>query len=77
MIARNGEQLKDAIIKKFEYRESNDKLNNIEEIMQAIRDDEGLKSHWNNYQSKYTYAEDISYEDTIRIIQAIVDIVVK
>lgn len=69
--------LKDAIIKKFSYRESNDKLNNIEEIIQAIRDSEVLKNHWNNYQSKFTYAEDISYEDTIKIIRAIVDIVAK
>ena len=69
--------LKDAIIKKFAYRESNDKLNNIEEIIQAIRDSEVLKNHWNNYQSKFTYAEDISYEDTIKIIRAILDIVAK
>lgn len=69
--------LKESIIKKFAYRESNDKLNNIEEIIQAIRDSEALKNHWNNYQFKFTYAEAISYEDTIRIIQAIANIVAK
>ena len=63
-----------AIIKKFEYRESMDKLNNINEIMDAIKTSDILKEHWKNYQDKFSYAEDISYEDTIVVLEEIVKI---
>ena len=67
--------LKQAIIKKFEYRESINKLNNIDEIMEVIKDSDALKEHWNNYQSKYSYADDISYEDTIKVLEEITNLV--
>ena len=67
--------LKQAITKKFEYRESIDKFNNIDEIMEVIKASEILKEHWKNYQSKFSYAEDISYEDTMKVLKEIVDIV--
>ena len=63
--------LKQAIIKKFEYRDSVDKLNNIDEIMEVIKDSKALKEHWKNYQSKFSYAEDISYEDTMKVLEEI------
>ena len=64
-----------AIIEKFKYRESTDKLNNIDEIMKVIKESEALKSHWKNYQSKFSYAEDISYEDTISVLEEIKQII--
>lgn len=73
----NIKVLKDAIIKKFEYRDSKDKLDNIDEIMIAIRDSEVLKMHWQNYQSKFAYAEDIDYKDTIKVIIEIINIIKK
>ena len=60
-----------AILKKFEYRESMDKLNDIDEIMEVIKESDILKEHWRNYQSKFSYAEDISYEDTMKILEEI------
>ncbi len=60
-----------AIIKKFEYRGSAEKLNNIDEIMQAIKESDALKEHWKNYQSKFTYAEDISYENMTEVLEEI------
>ena len=59
-------------MKKFEYRESIDKLNNIDEIMEVIKESDALKEHWKNYQSKFSYAEDISYEDTMRVLEEII-----
>ena len=64
--------LKQAIIKKFEYRGSVDKLNNIDEIVEVIKESDALKEHWKNYQSKFSYAEDISYEDTMRVLEEII-----
>ena len=49
-----------AIVKKFEYRGSMDKLNNIDEIMEVIKESAALKEHWKNYQSKFSYAEGIN-----------------
>ena len=60
-----------AIIRKFEYRESMDKLNDIDEIMEVIKESDILKEHWENYQSKFSYAEDISYKDTIKVLEEI------
>ncbi len=67
--------LKQAIIKKFEYRESIDKFDNIDEIMKVIKDSEALKEHWKNYQSKFSYAEDISYKDVMKVLKEIVDVI--
>ena len=64
--------LKQAIIKKFEYRGSMDKLNNIDEIMEVIKESDALKEHWRNYQSKFSYAEDIRYEDTMKVLEEII-----
>ncbi len=68
----NKELLGQAIVKKFEYRGSMDKLNNIDEIMEVIEESEVLKEHWKNYQSKFSYAEDIGYEDTMRVLEEII-----
>lgn len=65
------ELLGQAIVKKFEYRESMDNLKKIEEIMVVIKNSDILKEHWKNYQSKFSYAEDISYEDTMRVLEEI------
>lgn len=61
------ELLGQAIVEKFKYRESTDKLNNIDEIMEVIKESDVLKEYWKNYQSKFSYAEDISYEDTMEV----------
>jgi predicted nucleotidyltransferase component of viral defense system len=71
----NKELLEQAIVKKFEYRESIDNLKNIDEIMEAIKDSMALKEHWKNYQSKFNYAEDISYDDTIKVLEEIRNII--
>ena len=69
--------LRQAILKKFEYRESIDKLNNIDEIIEVIKESDALKEHWKNYQSKFSYAEDINYEDTMRVLEEIILILMK
>ena len=67
----NKKLLGKAIIEKFKYRESIEKLNNIDEIMEAIKESDALKEHWRNYQSKFSYAEDIKYENTMKVLEEI------
>ena len=69
--------LRQAIIKKFEYRESTDKLNNIDEIMEAIKDSNVLEEHWKNYQRKFSYAEDVSYDDILEVLGKIIKLTKK
>ena len=52
-----------------------DKFNNINEIMDVIKESHVLKEHWKNYQSKFSYAEDISYEEIMGILEEIVSLV--
>ena len=59
----------------IEYRGSIDKFDNIDEIMKVIKDSEALKEHWKNYQSKFSYAEDISYKDTVKVLKEIINII--
>ena len=42
--------------------------------MKVIKDSEVLKEHWKNYQSMFSYAEDISYEDTMKVLEEIANI---
>ena len=67
--------LAQAVIKKFEYKDSMDRFNNINEIMDVIKESHVLKEHWKNYQSKFSYAEDISYEEIMEILEEIVSLV--
>jgi predicted nucleotidyltransferase component of viral defense system len=48
-----------------------DLVNNAENIIKNISADEELKALWNSYSKKYEYAQNIKYEDTIKIIQEI------
>lgn len=68
------ELLGQAILKKFEYRESMHNLESINEIMRVIEDSDVLKEHWKNYQSKFSYAKDISYEDTMEVLEEIINL---
>ncbi len=52
-----------------------DKFDNMDEIMEVIKDSEALKEHWKNYQSKFSYAEDISYKDTVKVLKEIINII--
>lgn len=41
--------------------------------MEFIKESDVLKEHWKNYQSKFSYVEDISYEDTVEVLEEIKD----
>ena len=41
-----------------------------------IQEDDRLKSLWNSYVSNYEYAKDITFEDTIKTIKVINELVV-
>ena len=67
----NNDTLKQAIISKFKERQTYNYLEKINEQIQSIENSKELKEIWTNYQSKFSYAGDISYEDTIIVIKDI------
>ncbi len=43
--------------------------------MEVIKESDALKEHWKNYQTKFSYAEDISYEDVMEVLDKIVEVI--
>lgn len=63
--------LKEASINKFKERQTLYYLENITKQIADIENSEDLQEIWKNYQNKFTYARDISYQDTIKAIKDI------
>ena len=66
--------LKKAIVNTFKERGTIYYLENINKQINDIENSEDLKEIWANYQSKFSYANDISYEDTINAIKEIANL---
>ena len=71
----NKETLRKAIINTSKNRETLSYIENANDYINLIEDDSKLKSLWNNYQKNYEYAKDISFEDTIKSIKIISEII--
>ena len=71
----NKETLRKAIINTSKNRETLSYMENTNEYISLIEDDSKLKLLWNNYQKNYEYAKDISFEDTIKSIKIISEII--
>ena len=67
----NKSVLKEAINNTAKRRESENFIKDSNKYIELIENDETLKSLWKNYMSNYEYAKDISYEDTIKAIKEI------
>lgn len=65
--------LKDAVYNTFTERETIDYLKSIDKRIIEIENSEDLKEIWTNYQNKFTYASDISFEDTINAIRELIN----
>ena len=71
----NKETLRKAIINTSKNRETLSYIENANDYINLIKNDSKLKSLWNNYQKNYEYAKNISFEDTIKSIKIISEIV--
>lgn len=43
-------------------------LNEIEDVLKSLSDSEQLRSMWRKYQLKFSYAKEITYDDTIQAV---------
>lgn len=69
------EILKKAILNTCNNRESNEYLNDSDYYIDMICKNEFIKKLWNDYKNIYSYAKNISFEDTIKAIEKINDVV--
>jgi len=51
------------------HRGTTEKISNIPDILNAIEESSILKNQWKKYQHEYSYAEGVTYEDTIKAIK--------
>lgn len=70
----NDEILRRAIINKFQERETNRYLETVDIQIKNIENSNELKEIWKNYQNKFSYAQDINFEDTIITIKEIANL---
>ena len=72
----NKDILRKAILNTSKNRETLDYIDNASKYIELISDDSRLKTLWNSYQNNYDYAKNISFEDTIKAVKIICEIVI-
>ena len=66
-----------AIKRTFEHRNTNFDIEYLNEIFEIIKDGISLKESFENYSKKLNYAKEVKYEDTIKAINEIINILEK
>ncbi len=64
-----------AIENTFNKRNTEFKLDDFKEILQLLKNSKTLKEVFNDYQNKLEYAKNVSYDDTIKAINKIINII--
>ncbi len=72
----NKDILRKAIINTAKNRNTLDYIDNAEKYLKLIVGDTRLISLWNNYQNNYNFAKGVSFEDTIKAIKVINEVIV-
>ena len=70
----NRSNLIKAIKNTFKRRETNFDLEQFNEVIKYLNDDKNMNNLWNEYVSKNPYAKGVKFEDTIKAIKEIVEI---
>ena len=63
--------LKQAIYTTFEHRNSQNELENNEQIIENLEKDKYLNELWEQYKSKHNYAKNLLFKDTIESLKFI------
>lgn len=61
----------EALEKTIEHRGTRNQINDFDSTMDVIFESADLQKMWNNYQSQFSYAKDISFEDTCDAIKGL------
>ena len=50
------------------FRKTTEIIKNVPEILKAIKESQILKQQWEKYRREYLYAQDITFEDTMKVL---------
>jgi len=73
----NSKNLIKALENTFKQRNSVFDINYFDEVFTIIKDSRILENNFEDYRKKLDYVKDINYEDTIKAIKLIIDIIEK
>lgn len=73
----NNKNLVKAIENTFNKRNTEFNINNFKEIVEILEDSNALKRVFTDYQSKLEYTKEVSFNDTIKAINEIINILEK
>lgn len=71
------DSLKKAFISTLKRRNTVGAINDVNSILLEIEKNSDINRLWDNYRKKYSYAKDILFEDTIKSIKKLLDILLK
>lgn len=67
--------LKEAFFSTCKRRKSMEQIANIDDVMKKIADDEIMKQQWNNYQKNNYYVGTLEWNDVIKSVKKIIDMI--
>ena len=71
------DSLREAFLSTLKRRNTVGAINDVNSILLEIEKYPDINRLWNNYRKKYSYAKDISFEETIKSIKKLLDILLK
>lgn len=63
---------KEALKATAEHRGSTGQIADVASILKQISESDDLKAMWNKYQKKFTYANDITYEEVLGVLRELI-----
>ncbi len=65
--------LKKACQNTFKHRNTDFNIDSILGVLQNLKDEQDLKTRWKSYQKRFTYAEEVSFDDVINTAMELIE----
>lgn len=65
--------LKKACQNTFKHRNTDFNIDSILGVLQNLKDEQDLKTRWKSYQKRFTYAEEVSFDDVISTAMELIE----
>ena len=65
--------LKKACQNTFKHRNTDFNIGSILDVLQNLKDEKDLKTRWKSYQKRFTYAEEVSFDDVISTAMELIE----
>jgi predicted nucleotidyltransferase component of viral defense system len=65
--------LKKACQNTFKHRSTDFNIDSILDVLQNLKDEQDLKTRWKNYQKRFSYAEEVSFDDVTNTAMELIE----